>query len=113
MVPTSGLSFAVNKWVAERRICVEPQPSTTFSVLTPNFLQMPSVRSPALQAYRPARAPVGVRVARTASSTVLLGPIGFSLLARQMTFGSRAWSEGSSIDHTLCSMLEPSLQALE
>ena len=64
MVPTSAWSFAVNRCVAERRICVEPQPRTMFSGLTPSFFAVASMRSPPLEEYRPGVRPPSPNAAR-------------------------------------------------
>ena len=54
--------------------------------------------------YRPGAAPVGPNAALTASSTVLPGPSGFSLLDRtDRSPGSTACSVGSNADHRLFS----------
>ena len=45
-MPTSALSLAVKRCVAVRRICVDPQPRTMFSGLTPSFFAIASMRSP-------------------------------------------------------------------
>src|SRR5579864_7946306 len=66
-----------------------------FSVLMLNFFAMASMRSPPALEYRPGAPPVGPNAFWMASSTVLPGPIGFSLLARQMVPASRASSVGS------------------
>ena len=102
-MPTSALSFAVKRCVADRRICVEPQPSTTFSGLTPNFFAIASMSSPALPVVAARLRAAGPNAALMPSSTVLPGPSGFSLLERQIMPGATASSVGSNADHTLFS----------